>query len=282
MTGQEMDRETLNALLRRGRRAAYRLVDPFDRLFLRINKLSAYPPLSLRRHVSSLGCIDGGGQEYHSYLRLLTGLKSNHRLMDLGCGCGLLELALERMNWDGDLVAIDIHKPSIDWCAATIGRRQPRYRFVHANIYNSAYWRRGAMNAETWLRTFDETNFDCVIVKSVFTHMLPEELQMYLSDLPRRLKPRSRALLTFFLLKSSGDHQITRKAEISFGRPSPDAPYAVRRLTAPTAAVAYDLTYVLSSLARVGLELVPPIFFGSWSGEVDALSYQDIMIVRRA
>ena len=82
-----MKNEAVNAILRGGRMFFYRVLAPLDFLFLRMNRMSHYPPISLRRHVSCLGFLDGSGCEYVTYLRLLAGLEDGAKLLDMACGC---------------------------------------------------------------------------------------------------------------------------------------------------------------------------------------------------
>jgi len=280
--GALADREHVNALLRKVRHWGYRLLDPLDHLFLATNGLAQYPPISLRRYVSRLGFVDGAGDEFYAYLRLLAGLTDASRVLDLGCGCGLLELSLEKNGWTGDLVGVDIHGPSVRWCQRRISTRVPSFRFMHADIYNAAYWRTGQHDARTWLAQFDETGFDCLVAKSLFTHMLPDELDVYLSDIPKRLHPGGKALLTAFLLDDEQDRlQSAGRSSLTFSRPSPDSRHAVRSLAAPTAAVAYDAGFLLDRLRSNGLDPADGVHYGTWSGRPDALSYQDIIVAVR-
>ena len=115
----------LARVYRRMRYAAYCGFWPFDALFRKANRMSQYPPIHLRRHVGLLGSLQGAGLEFVAYLKLLVHLKAGDRLWDVGCGCGLLELALETVGWRGELIGTDIHRPSIRWAARSIGRRVP-------------------------------------------------------------------------------------------------------------------------------------------------------------
>jgi SAM-dependent methyltransferase len=272
--------DLLGVLYRRARSLGYRTLDPLDALFRRINGLGLYPPLHLRRHASGLDSLDGSGRAFVAYLKLLLGLRSGQRLWDLGCGCGLLELALEFCQWRGQLFAVDLHRPSILWAQRHISRRIPEFRFVHADIHNSAYWPRGRLSAEQWFAGFPEHDFDVVIAKSLFTHMLPQELDVYLRQLGQRLKPAGKALLTFFLL-NRGQEEIRARNQRRFVKPVPDAVYAVFRRIAPSAAVAYEEAHVLDRLDAHGLRIEQGIHYGWWTGRQDALSSQDIVVVTR-
>ncbi len=264
---------------RLARNAAYRLLNPLDALFLRINRLGQYPPIYLRRHAGCLGGFDGSGYEFVSYLKLLTGLAPEHRLWDVGCGCGLLELALESAGWQGQLIGVDIHKPSVQWAQRAISRHIPSFRFVHADIQNPAYWPQGRMSADQWFFSFQEREFDRVIAKSLFTHMQLDELDIYLREIHTRLKLAGKALLTFFLLNPEQD-KLQYLNKIVFTKPDGASVYAVRNPAAPTAAVAYEENFLVEHLQGSGL-LVEVIRYGTWSGRGDGLSFQDLIVVSK-
>ena len=277
------DRRTalLARIYRQVRYASYCALAPADALFRGINRMSRYPPVHLRRHAGLLGSLQGAGPEFVAYLKLLTNLRAEHRIWDAGCGCGLLELALETAGWHGNLVGTDIHAPSIRWAQRTITSRTPGFTFLHADIYNDAYWPRGTQSAEQWLSEFTETGFDIIVAKSLFTHMLPSELKTYLHAISKRLKPDGKALLTFFLLDEQ-THDSQTQPDIAFLYPSPDAVYAVKRPAAPTASVAYRQSYVLECLNEVGLQLLADRYVGSWTGRTNTLSYQDILVAGKS
>jgi SAM-dependent methyltransferase len=256
-------------------------VNPFDAVFRWINGLQRYPPIHLRRQVGCLGDIGGGGSEFVSYLKLLAGLEAGHSVWDVGCGCGFLELALEEAAWTGRLVGTDIHRPSIEWAQRTIAKRRPDFRFVHSDIRHAAYWPAGALSAQQWLSGFDGRDFDVVVAKSLFTHMLPDELDLYLDAISTRLTARGAALITCFLLNPTQD-ALGASNQIRFTRPAAGSVYGVRYLAAPTAAVAYDEPYLTERLRQHGLTIRDGVHFGYWSGRKDGLSFQDILVLRKA
>jgi SAM-dependent methyltransferase len=195
----------------------------------------------------------------------------------------MLELALEDLGWRGRLVGTDIHKPSIDWAQRRIGSRIPSWEFVHCDIYNGAYWRRGTLTAREWLSAFDRRGFDIVVAKSFFTHLLPDELETYLEAIADRMKPGGRALLTFFLL-----HEEQRRLaeagqnRITFHQAGTDPRYRVRTPIAPTAAVAYEKEYLLDRMEDNGLWVAEDsIHYGVWTGYAQGLSFQDIVLATK-
>ena len=281
MTTIRLDlRERLVRRYRQARRLAYRAVNPVDALVRRINGLERYPPIHLRRQVGCLGDIGGAGPEFVTYLKLLAGLKAGQSLWDVGCGCGFLELALEQARWKGRLVGTDIHRPSIEWAQRTITRRMPDVRFMHADIRNAAYWPEGKLSAGEWLAGFAERDFDLVVAKSLFTHMLPDELDLYLKAISTRLKPSGTALITCFVLNPTQE-ALRASNRITFTKPARDSVYAVRHLAAPTAAVAYDESYLTERVRENGFTVRDAMHFGYWTGRQDGLSFQDILVLHK-
>lgn len=275
----------LVAAARRLRSAAYRCAAPLDSLFRRMNGLAAYPPLHLRRHVGALGAgFNGPGYEFVAYLRLLSRLRDGERLWDLGCGCGLLEIALHDLGWRGRLVGTDIHRPCVEWARRHLARRLAGHDFVHMDVYSAAYWPRGRSSAREWLRSFDDRGFDVVVAKSLFTHVLPDELGDYLEAVASRMGSGGRGLLTFFVLPEGGEALpgAPGRSRLSFHAYAEDGRCAVRSRRAPTAAVAYEWDFLRALLMKSGfraegISLRP----GAWSGRADGLSFQDVVLVEK-
>lgn len=270
----------LNRIYRVARNYAYWFLEPFDAIFRKINQLDQYPPIRLRRHAGHFGSFDGVAFEFLSYLRFLLAMKPEHRLWDIGCGCGLLELALETAGFHNSLVGVDIHRPSIKWAQRTISKRVSNFRFIHADICNEAYWPYGKFSASEWFSVFREKDFDIAIAKSLFTHMLPEELSVYLTQISLRLKTGGKALLTFFLLNSQ-QQKLKSQNKIVFTKPNNKSAYALKNLYAPTAAVAYEEAYILDLLSKKHFGLLGDIYYGSWTSIENPLSYQDIILVTK-
>jgi len=269
---------------RRARATAYGALLPFDYLFRKLNRLSLYPPIHLRRHV---GCLGGGfngpGYEFVVYLRLLAGLRNGQSVWDLACGCGLLELALADLGWEGRVVGTDIHRPCIRWAQRRLGAELKQHTFEHMDVFNAAYWPAGRLTTAQWLEQFSGRDFDVVIAKSLFTHVLPDELDVYLRGIAPRIKPGGRAMLTFFLLDDEQARaSASGRARMQFQPYAQDARCAVRTQVAPTAAVAYSRAYVLEQLRVAGFNTERcTIHSGAWSGRPDSLSFQDIVVIER-
>jgi hypothetical protein len=111
--------------------------------------------------------------------------------------------------------------------------------------------------------------------------MLPAGVENYLGEIARVLQPNGRALVTFFLLNAEQQAlagQGLNAIDFKFGLD----PYRIRSEAVPESAVAYDEVFVRQVLRQKGLDIIEPIHYGTWSGRVDGLSYQDIVLIRPA
>jgi len=156
---------------------------------------------------------------------------------------------------------LDIVSAPVRWCAEHITPRYPAFHFTHADIYNTSYNRAGRIKARDYILPYPEGTFDFVFLTSVFTHMLPEDMENYLRQCARVMKSRGRCLITFFLI----DEECLRLMQS--GRSTLDFPnvygnYRTAFKDNPEAVLAYDESFIRQCYARCGLEIVEPIRYG--------------------
>jgi cyclopropane fatty-acyl-phospholipid synthase-like methyltransferase len=124
--------------------------------------------------------------------------------------------------------------------------------------------------------------FEIIIAKSLFTHMLPDELSLYFDAVAANLTAGGKALLTFFVLNEDQARlEASGRNQIAFLPPDGESTHRIRYRNAPTAAVAYQERTLVARLATAGLH-VAETRYGNWSGREDGLSFQDILIVSRS
>ena len=268
-------------ILRSFRHYSYIALSPFDYVARAIKGKADFPPLYLRGYVGPLPTFESSGTEFMGYLRLLLGLQTTDSILDIGCGCGLMAILLkDYLHESGHYTGIDIHKPSIRWCAREIGKRHANFHFEHVDVRNRAFNPKGRLPAEDYVFPFEAMSFDVILVKSVFTHMRPAEIENYLREMSRILKPDGRCLVTFFLLNEEQARltaQGTQQLSFSFG----DGPWRYVYSQRPESAVAYDENYIRDLLPKSGLVIQEPIHYGTWTGRSDGLSFQDILLLRK-
>ena len=254
--------EQMRGLLKKVRTVLQILAEPIDLFGRWVDYKKGYPPLIIRQKVGNLNDFEGSGGEYIAYLKLLCNLKPGDKLLDIGCGCGLMCLQVnenatlpEYLGSEGRYVGLDTNKRLIGWCNKNIRSKYPICQFSlpipKANLFNY--------------------KFDVVLAKSLFTHLLSSETEDYLQLIKDYLRPGGRCLATFFLLD-----KVEPKGRYTFKGVS--YPEAYERITDKKAAVAYDEKWLLGLLKKMGFSV--EVYYGSWRGNREGLSFQDIIILR--
>jgi len=265
----------LDALLA-ARTAVYRAASPWERLARRMRGASELPPLWLRRHVGPPGRFVSAAQETMQLLDQLCLFDGVRSVLDVGCGCGsMVPHFLGRLGAEARYLGFDVHAPSIHWCQSHFAG-DPRAQFFHADL-DSPY-SASAGPAATRRYPFPAANgsVDLVLAKSVFTHLLEEELVHYLSEVRRVLAPAGRAFVTLFLFDDAAG-----TAPEAFPYPArAGATVRWRRRTRPQAAVAYGRAHLMRLLATSGLEL-DELIAGFWPGTAATPTGQDQLVLRR-
>jgi SAM-dependent methyltransferase len=264
------------------KRVILRTLGPLDRLDLIINGKRDVPPLHLRWDVGPLYGFESSGAEFRVYLKLFGGMKEGTRMLDIGCGCGQTALAIRNdLGSNGEYVGCDISGPSISWCTRRIARHDRRFTFYHMDIHNGRYNPHGTISARGFHFPQDWGTFDLILLKSVFTHMRRDEVTNYLNQLRALLRQDGKCLATFFLVndKTRALHHAG-KAEIPFLPGGDGASYADPDL--PESIVAYEDNDVRNMIRKAGLHLSQPVRYGTWSGQADGLSHQDILLLSRS
>lgn len=203
------------------------------------------------------------GVQFLNYLKDLVDLKPNERILDVGCGCGRIALPLATyLNSEGTYDGFDIDKNSIHWCVENISSRYPNFRFQCLDLYNKRYNPKGTLLASSFRFSYDKGSFDVVLLASVFTHMLKNDMHNYFSQISRVLSENGRCLITFFLFNESEQEKIDmNRREIKFEYIS-DKHQRVADKKEAEGAIAYDEGFIRELYAENGLIIKGPIRYG--------------------
>lgn len=234
------------------------------------------PPRRHRRYVGG-GDFHKVGQEFLLHLKELAGLQPHSRVLDIGCGIGRIATALkDYIVPPGSYDGFDIVPVGIKWCQNNITPKYPNFRFHQADIFNKFYHPKGTQPSDTYEFPYPSSSFDVVVLTSVFTHMLPNDIDHYLSEISRVLKSGGKALMTFFLLDEFATRAVEAgTAEIPLG--VPHGPYRLRSEEFPEMSIGFEESFIRDLVEQNGLS-VEPIHFGSWSGRRPFTSFQDILV----
>lgn len=222
------------------------------------------------------------GKEFLRYFIDLAGLGPGEKVLDVGCGIGRMAAPLTTfLNDDGSYEGFDIVEDGIKWCKEKITPKYPNFHFQLADVYNQNYNAEGTQRASDYQFPFASETFDLIFLTSVFTHMLPQDLEHYLGEVARVLKRKGRCLITYFLRnEQSTKLMIAKKSMLDFEHHYED--YGIQDLAMPESAGCYDEKFILGLYRKFGLAVKMPIHFGSWSGRSNFLSGQDIIVAAKA
>lgn len=243
------------------------------------NKQELLPPKSLM--FVGNGNFKAVGEQIVQHLREYCHLQPNEMVLDVGCGIGRVAIPLTKyLNSQGSYEGFDIVPQGVTWCQQNITPRYLNFRFQLADIYNKSYNPKGKQQSFSYQFPYSDKSFDVIFLTSVFTHMLPVDLEQYLREIARVLKPQGRCLITYFLLNSESQRGIEQGASTIKFQHAFDT-YSILSKHEPEGAVGYKETYISGLYDKYGLEQQKPIY-GTWCGRKEAAdTYQDIIIAQR-
>jgi ubiquinone/menaquinone biosynthesis C-methylase UbiE len=221
------------------------------------------------------------GEQFLQYFINECRLKPDANVLDVGCGIGRIAVPLTHyLDNAGSYDGLDIVPEAVKWCSRKITPRYPNFRFKFANIANKDYNPKGVINASEYTFPYDDSSFDFVFLGSVFTHMLPHEVEQYLSEITRVLKVEGKTLITFFLITQQTLERVLRDESTL---PFAYGGVGFRTISelVPEAAVAYDESYIKEQYERYGLTFIVPIRYGTWSYRVSDFEYQDFIVAQK-
>lgn len=221
------------------------------------------------------------GREFFRYFVELGELKPHEQVLDVGCGVGRMAIPLTGyLNEQGGYEGFDVVPKGVRWCEENITPRYPNFRFRLADIFNKRYNPRGRFQAEDYTFPYEDDSFDFVFLTSVFTHILPNGVKNYTSEISRVLKPDGRCLITFFLLNDES-LKLIEKGSSDWDFKHVRGRCRVVDPDQPERAVAYEENFVRRLYRRNALRMNKPIAYGSWCGRQKFLGYQDIVVATK-
>lgn len=210
-------------------------------------------------------------------------IEESSNVLDVGCGLGRLARPLTKFLTSGKYVGIDITQTSIIWCKDNYAEFN-NFDFEFANIFSTYYNPTSTVKATEYEFPFPDEAFDFVWSTSLFTHMLINEVDNYLSQMSRVMKLGAHCWNTYLLLNdvslecmNAGEAASRVKLEY------PVEGGLVRDLANPEAQIGLFEDRILAIHEKYGLEIVEPIRYGPWSGRKDGIlaGFQDIIIAKK-
>ncbi len=179
----------------------------------------------------------------------------------------------------GEYHGIEIHPEAIAWCQRAITRRHPTFHFHHADVISRAYNPHGQLRGRDYIFPFSDKSFDFIFLASVFTHMLPDDVEHYVREISRVLAPGGVCVASYFLLNDEtrggvGRHQSFMSFDVSHS----SGLCQLHDAAVPEAAVALEERFVERIHEEAGLRFASVRRGGWWDGRAHD---QDVVAAMR-
>jgi len=228
--------------------------------------------------------VGGGGAEQFKavgrvmidWFKLFCDLKPNERVLEVGCGIGRIAIPLTQYLKEGSYEGFDIVRHGIEWCQQKVTPRYPNFNFFVTDVYNKYYHPEGTQAASEYVFPFGDDSFDFVFLTSVFTHMLPKDLEHYTAEIGRVLKPGGRCFCTAYIITEEAHNQLDGGTSCMAFKAYPEG-YWSDTPENPERAVAYPEEYLTGVFKQCGLETTRIIPGEWWKHDFT----QDILIAHK-
>lgn len=257
--------------------AYYYIIDTYEIILSRKDELK--PP----RKMIFVG--DGNfkqvGEEFLQLFKNLCNIEPSDRILDVGCGIGRMAIPLTKyLGESGSYEGFDIVDSGIEWCKKNISTKYPNFKFQLADIYNKSYNPSGIYKSSEYKFPFHNDDFDFVFATSVFTHMLSQDVENYVSEISRVIRNDAKFLITFFILNSESLTLLNQgKGDLSFNFDIDPNSMTISKEN-PEDAIAYNEAYIFYIFSKYNLN-IERIHYGSWCNRKNFLSYQDIIVGKK-
>lgn len=206
-------------------------------------------------------------------------LKPDSALLDVGCGIGRLAIPLtQHLNKNGKYEGFDVVADGINWCKEKVSSKYPNFNFTYTPLRNDLYNLTAQQQAEHFVFPYADNYFDVVVLTSVFTHMQPAEVQHYLKEIKRVLKPGGHCLATFFILDEKTKETLKHNPDLMQFKYEYDH-YFLHDNNVKDANIGFKDFSINNMAQQAGLN-IKLINNGWWKGhdKSKSLNYQDLVI----
>lgn len=242
------------------------------------NKNNEQPPKSMLYFTGQGNAIDIG-KTFLKYFVEYADLKPTDTMLDVGCGVGRMAIPLTSFLKTGTYYGFDIFEDGIKWCQNNISTECSNFYFKFVDVCNRNYNPNGEIDVSKFKFPYADNTFDFVCANSVFTHLIPEDMNHYLSEIHRVLKKNGTFFSTFFIMNEESENLIKNKKSSFAFKYGDHQDYATLKNKLTEHAIAYNDEYLKKCLSEHNFHILT-IYYGNWCNRANFLSSHDIIIAK--
>lgn len=221
------------------------------------------------------------GEHQVDLLKRYATLQPSDFVLDIGSGIGRTAIPLTRfLSEKGRYEGFDVVEKGINWCNKKIKPDFPNFNFMYVPLNNDLY-NTSENRASEFIFPYSDREFDKAFLFSVFTHMMVGEIDHYLSEIARVLKPGGKCLSTFFVYNNHTEEMIANQKKFFF--PVKKQGYRLMHEQVKSANIALAENTLKSMVAEKPLR-IKKIIEGYWKESINENSensFQDIVVFEK-
>ena len=222
------------------------------------------------------------GKHQLDLLKQYADIQPEGKILDVGSGIGRTAFALKTyLNETALYDGFDVVEKGVVWCQKNISNIHHNFTFKYIPLNNDLYYLT-ENKADKFTFPYQSNFYDTVFLFSVFTHMQPLEVQNYLNEISRVLKPGGKCLTTFFYYSSDNEEFISAKnGEFIF--PYLKEGYRLMNEKVPSANIAFEKNNLIGMIEKSGLKIAQ-LIDGEWKGsqsDSKLRDFQDVFLLEK-
>lgn len=214
-------------------------------------------------------------------LKIYAGLQPDDIVLDVGSGVGRTAIALSGyLSEKGRYEGFDVVEKGVNWCKNGIGKDFTNFNFTYIPLFNDLY-NQSTNRAEEFRFPYNSNFFNSTFSFSVFTHMRLVEIEHYLQEISRVLKPGGKSLNTFFLYDNSDADEISNREGFAFPIDKGNYKLMNEKVQGANIAIHKDQIHLMAEKAGLKVNFIQDGFWKTGKKSNVHPEYQDVVVFEK-